>query len=432
MDTITEGRMAIAMAEFGGIGIIHRFLPIEAQVREVTLVKRCQSRVIEDPHTISSGATIEQARQLMEQLGINGLPVVEDDRLVGILTQRDIHLAVADAPVSTRMTPWDRLVMAQPGISLEEARRILLERRLEKLPVVDSRGRLVGLITAKDLSREQGFDDATCDDKGRLRVAATVGVVGDFIERSQALVEAEADALVIDIAHGDSAMMLSAVRKVRERLGDVPLVAGNVATAEGTERLSDAGVDAIQVGVGPGSMCTTRQVAGAGVPQFTAVLESAEVAHKHGVPVIADGGLRYPGDIAKAIGAGASTVKLGNLLAGTDESPGLIMMRDGGKVKVARGMASREAAFDRALRDDPVHGLATWESTETHTTPEGIQATVPYRGSVPEVLQELLGGLRSGMSYCDAINVEQMWRNARFVCQTRGGIREAGPHVGGA
>jgi IMP dehydrogenase len=429
MDTVTESRMAIAIAEFGGIGAIHRFLPIEAQVAEVLRVKRHQSKVIEDPYTVSPEATIGEARRLMAQLGVHGLPVVGgDQRLLGMLTHRDVELADDNLLVSERMTHWEHLVVAPQHVSIEQARQTLSERRLEKLPLVDRQGRLVGLITAKDLSRDSGLDGVTRDDKGRLRVAAAVGVVGDFMERAQALVEAGADALVIDIAHGDSALMLSAIHQLRERLGDVPLVAGNVATAEATERLIDAGADAIKVGVGPGSMCITRQVAGVGVPQFTAVLESAKVAHKHGVPVIADGGVRYPGDVAKAVGAGASTVMVGNLLAGTDESPGLVIMRDGRKMKVARGMASAEAAADRAFRGDPTRGWASWEMAEFDVAPEGIQAPVPYRGSAHEVLQQLLSGLRSGMSYCDAATIEQMWRKARFVRQTEAGIRESGPH----
>ena len=292
---------------------------------------------------------------------------------------------------------------------------------------------MVGLFTARDLSRESGFGRSTRDDKGRLRVASAVGVVGDYLERSQALVEAGVDALVIDIAHGDSAHMQSAIHNLREFLGDVPVVAGNVATTEGAERLINAGVDAIKVGVGPGSMCITRLVAGVGVPQFTAVLETAEVAHKRDVPVIADGGIRFAGDVAKAIGAGASTVMLGNLLAGTDESPGVTIMRDGLKMKVARGMASIEAAADRVVRDNPESGWASWgEAAESEVAPEGVQAPVPYRGNAGEVVQQLVRGLRSGMSYSDASSIEEMWSKARFLRQTEAGIRESGPHdVGG-
>ena len=305
MDTVIEGKMAIAVAEFGGIGVIHRFLPIEAQVREVTKVKRYQSRIIEDPYTIPPNATIAEARQQMKQLQVHGLPVVERDRLLaGILTRRDVQLATDGELVSDRMTPRARLLVAPPDVSIDEARQLLSERRLEKLPLVDGEGRLTGLMTAKDLSRNLELADVTRDGKGRLRVAAAVGAVGDFLDRAEALAKAEADALVIDIAHGDSALMVKAVHQLRERFGDIPLVAGNVATPEGAERIIEAGVDAIKVGVGSGSICITRQIAGVGVPQFTAVLRTAEVGRRCGVPVIADGGIRTPGDVAKAIGAG--------------------------------------------------------------------------------------------------------------------------------
>lgn len=433
MDSVTEAPMAIAVAEFGGIGVIHRFLPIEDQVREVARVKRFQSLIIEDPHTISPHTTLDEAQRLTEQLGISGFPVVtEDRRLVGMITHRDLQLIGDPTLVSERMTPRERLVVGAPDITLEQAQATLSEHRLEKLPLVDPADHLVGLVTAKDLSRNLGLSMATRDDKGRLRVAAAVGVVADFLERAEALAEAGADALVIDIAHGDSALMLAAIEQLREQLGGLSLVAGNVATGEATERLIAAGVDAVKVGVGPGSMCITREVAGVGVPQFTAVFECARAAHRHGVPVVADGGIRNSGDVAKALGAGASTVMLGNLLAGTEESPGITLVRDGQKMKMARGMASKEAALDRVLRDDPAHGWARWEISEGDVAAEGIQAPVHYRGAAREVLQQLLAGLRSGMSYCDATTVAEMWRNAQFIRQTEAGRREAGPHdVGG-
>ena len=427
MDTVTESKMAIALAEFGGIGVIHRFLPVEAQVKEVSKVKRYQSRIIEDPYTISPDASISEARMRMEQFQVHGLPVVKDDRkLLGILTHRDVQLAAGTDLVSERMIPMESLLFSPPDVSMEEARRLLAERRLEKLPLVDSEGRLTGLITAKDLANDLALSGATRDEKGRLRVAAAVGVVGDFQDRADALVEAEADALVLDIAHGDSALMLSAVHQLRDRFDDVSLVAGNVATAEGAERIIEAGVDAIKVGVGPGSMCITRQVAGVGVPQFTAVLTTAEVGQRHGVPVIADGGIKNSGHVAKAMGAGASTVMLGTLLAGTDESPGFFILRNGRKMKLARGMASKEASVARAARDDPTLEGAGYESAEAEVAAEGIETPVPHRGSAREVLQQLLAGLRSGMSYCDAGNIEHMWKNASFVRQTESGVREVG------
>ena len=429
MDTVTESRMAIAMAEFGGIGVVHRFLPIEAEVAEVVKVKRYRSNIVEDPYTVAPTATIAEARWLMSDVGVHGLPVVEsDNKLVGMLTRRDIDLADDDQLVSDRMTAWERLVVAAPDVTAAEAKQALFDRRVEKLPLVDAQGRLVGLITAKDLARGTAMSRATRDAKGRLRVAAAVGVIGDYVERAEALAAVDVDAIVLDIAHGDSDMMVTALARLRERLGDVPLVAGNVATAEGARLLIEAGADAIKVGVGPGSMCITRLVAGVGVPQLTAVLECAEVGRELGVPIIADGGIRYAGDVAKAIGAGASTVMMGNLLAGTDESPGFIVNRDGRKMKIARGMASTEATAGRAMRQEPKEGWSSWDTVESETAAEGIQAPVPYRGTALEVLQQLLGGLRSGMSYSDASTVRQMWENARFVRQTEAGFRESAPH----
>lgn len=427
MDTVTESAMAIAAAEFGGLGVIHRFLPIEVQANEVAKVKRSQSRVIQDPHTIAPTATVGEARQLMEDMGVHGLPVVGPDRtLLGILTQRDVYLASDGVSVSSRMTPRERLLVASGSVLVDKAWEMLSEHRLEKLPLVDEQDRLVGLITAKDLSRDRSLTSATRDEKGRLCVAAAVGVVGDFQERAEALIDADADALVLDIAHGDSALMMSAVRHLRERFGDVSLVGGNVATAEAAERLIEAGVDGLKVGVGPGAMCITRRVAGVGVPQFTAVVETASVARKHGVPIVAEGGIRNSGDVAKAIAGGASTVMLGTMLAGTDESPGMVILRNGRKMKVARGMASTEASVGRAIQDDPTLGWSKLETMETETAAEGIQVPVPYRGAVSEVFQHLLSGLRSGMSYCDADDIEEMWEKARFVRQTENGVREAG------
>jgi len=427
MDTVTEAAMAIVVAEFGGIGVIHRFLPIAVQAKEVTKVKRSQSRIIEDPHTILPTANVGEARLLMDRVQIHGLPVVGPGRtLLGMLTRRDVQLVGDDELVSERMTPREKLLVAAADVSVDEAWKLLSERRLEKLPLVDDQDRLVGLITAKDLSRDRSLARATRDEKGRLRVAAAVGVVGDFQERAEALIDADADALVLDIAHGDSALMMSAVHQLRERFGDISLVGGNVATAEAAGRLIEAGVDGLKVGVGPGAMCITRRIAGVGVPQFTAVLETAQVARKHGVPVIADGGIKNSGDVAKAIAAGASTVMLGTMLAGTDESPGFVILRNGRKMKVARGMASTEASVGRAMQDDPTIGWAELESAETETAAEGIQVPVSYRGSATEVFQHLLAGLRSGMSYCDAQDIERMWENARFIRQTESGIREAG------
>ncbi|MBI2872429.1 MAG: IMP dehydrogenase [Chloroflexi bacterium] len=429
MDTVTEARMAIAMASLGGIGVIHRFMPVERQVEQVRRVKRHQGLVIEDPYTIGPTETVERARAMMEQLGISGLLVVgADGKLQGIITRRDVRFAQGDGRVSGLMTPRERLVTASPGITIPKARELLALHRIEKLPLTDASGRVRGLITAKDISRNAEVEEATRDERGRLRVAAAVGVTGDHLERARALAEAEVDAVVVDIAHGDSELMLEAIARLREVLDGVPLVAGNVATASATETLARAGVDAVKVGVGPGSVCITRQVAGVGVPQLTAVMEAAATARKHGVPVIADGGVRSSGDIAKALAAGASTVMLGNLLAGTDESPGMVLFRDGRKLKLARGMASAEAMADRVVREDSTRGWAAWDQPAQEVAPEGVQAAVPYRGPLAEVVSQLVAGLRSGMSYCNARSIQELQENATFIRLTEAGQREGGPH----
>ena len=431
MDTVTETRMAIAVARFGGIGVIHRFLSIADQAALVTRVKRHQGHVIIDPVTIAPDATILDARALMASRGISGLPVISrKGLLLGIITTRDTTLADDRSTVAERMTTSAKLVTASPDISMDAAREILSASRLEKLPLVDAAGKLAGLITARDLvaATSPATSGATRDEAGRLRVAAAVGVAGDYIDRAKTLADAGADALVIDIAHGDSELMLNAVSALREHLGDIPLIAGNVATAEATRRLAEAGVDAVKVGVGPGSICITRQVAGVGVPQFTAVMECAEVGHEFNIPIVADGGIRYPGDVSKAIGAGASSVMLGSIIAGTEESPGAVISRGGRKMKMVRGMASREAALFRRLRENPSAPAVEWEDSEETSADEGVQAPVPYRGRADEILTELLGGLRSGMSYCDAHDIPTMWKNARFVRQTPAGQTESGSH----
>ena len=431
MDTVTEARMAIAMARFGGLGVIHRFMSVDDQAAEVGRVKRRQSHVIHNPVTISPTASVSDAWSIMERHDISGLPVVDDDAgLLGILTSRDVMLADAGQLVSARMTPRDRLITAPPDVGLEPAKRLLSENRLEKLPLVDNQNRLAGLITARDILSANARDtaNATQDEQGRLRVAAAVGVVDDYVDRARMLADAGADAIVIDVAHGDSQLMLDAIATLRDQLGDMPLVAGNVATADGARRLAEAGVDAMKVGVGPGSICITRRVAGVGVPQLTAVLQCGAVAHQHGIPIIADGGIRYPGDVAKAIAAGASAVMLGSVLAGSEESPGAVITRDGKKMKIARGMASREAALDRSLRENPSPPLDRWDSQDDYAADEGIQAPVLYRGPAVDTLGELSAGLRSGMGYCDAADIPTMWANARFVRQTAAGRVESGPH----
>ncbi|MDR7595750.1 MAG: IMP dehydrogenase [Armatimonadota bacterium] len=424
MDAVTESEMAIAMAREGGLGIIHRFLPTDQQVAEVRRVKRAESIVIEQPYTIRPDQTLREAVAFLEEHGSAGLLVVQDGRLVGIVTARDLLFEEdLDRPVREVMTPRERLVTAPPGISMEEAKRILHAHRVEKLPLVDGDGRLVGLVTSRDIRARSQYPHATKDERGRLRVGAAVGVRGDYLERAAALVEEGVDVLVVDVAHGHSEAVLRAVRTLRRRFPEVPIVAGNVATAEGTVDLIEAGADAVKVGVGPGSTCTTRVVTGAGVPQLSAILECARAARPRGVPIIADGGIRSSGDITKALAAGASAVMLGNLLAGTEESPGATVIRNGRQYKTYRGMASLWATARRRSLDSPVD-----EEDIGQIVAEGIEALVPYRGKVADVLRQLVGGLRSGMSYCGARTIPELWENARFVRITPAGLRESLPH----
>ena len=428
MDTVTESAMAIAMARMGGIGVIHRFLPIDRQVDEVRTVKRSEGWVIEQPYTIGPRDRVADVRAAMARHGVSGLPVVESGKLMGIITNRDVLFAPDSQLVSERMTPRERLITAAPGSGTAAARALIEQYRIEKVPLVDDNNVLQGLVTAKDLARSLQFPFSTKDSRGQLRVGAAIGVVGDYLERAQELVQAGADVLVVDVAHGDSDHTIRAVEVVRAKLGSVELVAGNVATAGGVAALASAGVDAVKVGVGPGSICVTRIVAGVGVPQLTAVMESAREADRHGVPIIADGGIRSSGDVAKALAAGASTVMLGNLLAGTTESPGLTIRRNGRPYKISRGMASAEASLDRIVREQPGLGWADWEDAIEDVVPEGVEAVVPYRGDVGEVVFQLVGGLRSGMSYCDAHNLAELRQNASFVRITEAGRRESGPH----
>ena len=423
MDTVTESEMAGAIAREGGIGIIHRFLPIEEHVAEVRRVKRAESVIIETPYTVGPDATVRQAAAFMQEHGSAGILVIDRSRrLLGIVTARDVlfedHL---DRPITSVMTPRERLITAPSGTPVEEATRILHRHRIEKLPLVDGEGRLVGLITSRDIQSRLRHPFGTKDQKGRLRVGAAIGVRGDYLERAQALAAEEADVLVIDVAHGHSTLALQTAEAVRARCPDVPLIAGNVATAEGIRDLIAAGVDGIKVGVGPGSTCTTRVVTGAGVPQMTAILECAEAAAASDVPIIADGGIRGSGDLAKALAAGAHTAMLGNLLAGTEESPGALVNRGGRQYKLYRGMASLWTSAER--RDMPQE-----DELLSEIVPEGIEAMVPYRGKVAAVLGQLIGGLRSGMSYCGATTLAELRANARFIRVTEAGLREGMPH----
>ena len=430
MDTVTESRMAIAMARAGGLGVIHRFLSIDRQVAEVRSVKRAESFIVEHPSTIKPDAPVREARAIMENAGIGGLVVLDNDgRVAGIVTTRDVQFASNDDRVNDVMTPQAKLITAPQGTTMEEAGVILHRHRIEKLPLVDKYGGLAGLITAKDIQALTQHPSATKDSRGRLRVAAAVGVRGDAIERAQALIEAGADALVLDIAHGHSDQAIQVIQQLRKLTDDVDIVAGNVATGDGARDLANAGADAIKVGVGSGSICITRIVAGAGVPQLTAIIDSSQAAGS--IPIIADGGMRTSGDIAKALAAGAATAMLGSLLAGTDEAPGVTLMRDGRKYKVTRGMASLTATMTRRTAEaDPLSPPVT-ENMELgldEVVPEGVEGSVPYRGSVDEVLHQLVGGVRSGMSYCGARSIKEMQEKAEFVKITPAGLRESHPH----
>ncbi len=430
MDTVTESAMAIAMARAGGIGIIHRFMPIERQAAEVARVKRSEGYVVEHPYTVSPDTLVRDVRRLMQEYDTGGILVVdEENHLLGIITTRDL-LFLEDDQLRARdiMTPRERLVTAAPGTTLEEAKRILWQHRIEKLPLVTPDNTVVGLITAKDIVNREKFPLATKDAKGRLRVGAAIGVRPGFLRRAEALLEAGADVLVVDIAHGHSDNCIDAVKALRRHFGEnVEIIAGNVATAAGTADLIDAGVDAVKVGIGPGSICVTRVVTGFGVPQITAIQECARVARDAGIPIIADGGIRNSGDLVKALAAGASSVMVGSLLAGTTESPGRVVIRNGRRYKIVRGMASLTANIDRQRVTDEVRETGQeidWEKV----VPEGVEAVVPYRGNVSEVLEQLVGGLRSGLSYGGAFTIEELWDNAEFIQITPAGLFESRPH----
>jgi len=422
MDTVTEHRMAIAMARDGGIGIIHKNMPVEAQCGQVDRVKRSESGMILDPITLGPDASLREALAMMGEFSISGVPIVEaGGQLVGILTNRDLVFETdLDRPVREVMTR-DGLVTAPEGTSLEDAEDILRRNKIEKLPVVDGTGALCGLITVKDIFKRRAHPNASKDDHGRLLVGAAVGTAREDLARARALVDAGCDVIVIDSAHGHSQGVLDAVARVRESLPDIQLVAGNVATADGARALVERGVDAVKVGIGPGSICTTRVVTGVGVPQVTAIMDAVQGAGE--VPVIADGGIKQSGDIVKALAAGASTVMLGSMLAGAEESPGEAFLLEGRRFKLIRGMGSlsamEEGSADRYFQ----------ESTERRKlVPEGIEGRVPYKGPVADTLYQLLGGLRSGMGYCGVSTVEELQDDADLVRITSGGLRESHPH----
>lgn len=432
MDTVTETAMAIAMAGAGGIGIIHRFMSIDMHVKQIKLVKRAQAVMVENPYKISLESTVEQARQLMRRNDVGGLVVVDtSDRVVGIVTMRDVNLAPAQySLVSQVMTGRDRLVTVSAGISLEAARALLFEHRIEKLPVLNEDGTLKGLITSQDVLKPLQNPLAALDEKGRLRVGGAIGVTRGEVERAAALLEAGADVLVLDIAHGHADHCIEMVRTLRQQFPDAQIVAGNVASREGARELAEAGASAIKVGIGPGSICTTRIVTGFGVPQLTAIMDSAEGVRESGrdVPLIADGGIQKAGDMVKALAAGAETVMIGSMFAGTEEAPGSPVIRDGQKVKVVRGMASLAATMGRRAVERGSDESAETQEEWMKVVPEGVEAVVPYRGYVGEVLIQLVGGLRSGLSYGGAHNIRELQDNAEFIEITPAGIHESGSH----
>ncbi|MCP9486098.1 MAG: IMP dehydrogenase [Gaiellaceae bacterium MAG52_C11] len=425
MDTVTEAGLAIALAREGGLGIVHRNLSIADQVAEVDKVKRSESGMIVEPVTLRPDDSVADALALMERYHISGVPITDaDGLLVGILTNRDLRFeSNLRQRVSALMTSRD-LVTAPVGTSLEDANEILRRHKIEKLPVVDAAGRLRGLITVKDIRKRVEFPLSTKDERGRLRVGAAVGVGPDAFERAAALVDSEADVLVVDTAHGHSHSVAEMVRRIKDEL-DVEVVAGNIATAEAAEALIEAGADAVKVGIGPGSSCTTRIVAGVGVPQITAIFDCAEIASRYGVPVVADGGLTSSGDVAKAVAAGADTVMTGSMLAGTDESPGEVVLLQGERFKEYRGMGSLGAMRARSFSKDR-YFQGDVEDVDK-LVPEGIEGRVPYKGPVQAILYQLVGGLRQAMGYCGAATIDEM-KAARFVRITGAGLRESHPH----
>ncbi len=424
MDTVTEARLAIALARQGGLGVIHRNLSPEEQAAEVDKVKRSESGMIVDPITLGPDATLAEAEAIMSRYHISGVPITEGGRLVGILTNRDIRFATEpDAPVRQYMTTQN-LITAPLGTSLEEAKAILHRYRIEKLPLVDEHFHLRGLITYKDILKKQDFPNAASDARGRLLVAAAVGVGPDLETRLELLLAAGVDAVAVDTAHGHSLRVLQAIRRIKTMAPELPVLAGNVVTAEGTLALIEAGADVVKVGVGAGSICTTRVVAGAGVPQLTAIAECAMAAHRRGIPIVADGGIKYSGDIVKALAAGADAVMLGSLLAGLEEAPGEVVIYEGRRFKEYRGMGSLGAMKGRASdRYASAEG-----ASDGKLVPEGIEGQVPYKGMLADYMYQLMGGLRAGMGYVGAANLQELQQKARFVRITNAGLIESHPH----
>jgi IMP dehydrogenase len=424
MDTVTEAEMAIVMAREGGIGIIHRFMSIEEQAAQIHRVKKTESFIVENPFALKTTHTVGDAKRMVDETGTGGILILNGgNQIEGIVTTRDLLFENDDTkPITAIMQP--HVVTAPANTTLAEAEKILHEHRIEKLPLVDAQGRLAGLITLKDIMKQMQYPRATKDVRGRLAVGAAVGVKPRDMERVECVLEAGADCIVVDIAHGDSQQEIEMLYAIRKKFPLAQIIAGNVATADGTKRLLDAGADAVKVGVGPGSICVTRLVAGSGVPQLTAVMQCAEAARAYDVPIIADGGIRHPGDAAKALAAGAETIMIGSLLAGTDESPGLFMTRKGHKYKASRGMASTAANRDRKLRD----GERVAQEDLDEYVAEGVEAAVPYRGKAREVLTQLVGGIQSGMSYSGAHDLREFREKAILVRMTSAGWKESMPH----
>jgi IMP dehydrogenase len=424
MDTVTDSRMAIAIAQQGGIGIIHKNMTIEAQADEVDRVKRSESGMIVNPITMSPDQKIHEAVEVMRRYKISGLPITSNGKLVGILTNRDLRFETRlNIKISELMTK-DDLITVPVGTTLEEAESILHLHRVEKLPVVDNKYRLKGLITVKDIQKKIAYPSACKDSLGRLRVGAAVGATGDYLDRASALVKAGVDVLVIDTAHGHSSRVIEAVKLVKRRFPEIDLIAGNVATEEGSTALAKAGADAIKVGMGPGSICTTRVVSGAGVPQITAIMDCSKVAHKMGIPIIADGGIKFSGDISKALAAGGDSVMIGSLFAGTDESPGETILYQNRSYKLYRGMGSLEA-MKAGSRDRYGQESAFYEGK---LVPEGVEGMVPYKGSVEIMIPQMTGGLRAGMGYCGCRNIQELQTRSRFLRITSFGLKESHVH----
>ena len=421
MDTVTESRMAIALAREGGLGIIHKNMSIGAQAEQVDMVKRSENGVITNPFFLGPGHTLAEADELMAKYRISGVPICDNGKLIGIITNRDMKFETDMSQLIDNVMTKENLVTAPEGTTLQEAREILRRHKIEKLPIVDSEYRLKGLITIKDIDKAQVYPNSARDEKGRLLVGAAIGVTADVLDRVAALVEAGADVLCLDSAHGHSQNILNCVKRIKSLYPDVQLIAGNVATAEGTRALIEAGADCVKIGIGPGSICTTRVVAGIGVPQITAVYDAAQVAAEYDVPIIADGGIKFSGDIAKAIAAGGNVVMLGSLLAGCEESPGDTEVYQGRQFKVYRGMGSL-GAMSCGSKD------RYFQQNNKKLVPEGVEGRVPYKGPVADTIYQMMGGLKAGMGYCGCGTIDELRTKAQFTQITAAGLRESHPH----